>query len=61
MQQASSRALENPAIASYRFRALKCSTWVKHHGIVTATQYNDVCDERMAEGGAGHALGHELG
>jgi hypothetical protein len=27
--------LENPAIASYRFRALKVSLGWKHHGIVT--------------------------
>jgi hypothetical protein len=27
MQQASSRALENPAIGSYRFRALKVPLW----------------------------------
>jgi hypothetical protein len=48
MQQASSRALENPAIANYRFRALKVSPGYKHHGIVTKTQCNDGCDGRQA-------------
>jgi hypothetical protein len=45
MQQAPSRALEEPAIASYRFKALKVSHGGKHHGIVTS---NDGCDGRMA-------------
>jgi hypothetical protein len=35
LQQAPSRALENPAIASYRLRALKVSPGQRHHGIVT--------------------------
>jgi hypothetical protein len=31
----------NPAIASYRFKALKVSPGEKHHDIVTKTQSND--------------------
>jgi hypothetical protein len=35
----------SPAIASYRFRALKVSPGYKHHGIVTKElKSNDGCD-----------------
>ena len=45
MQQASSRALENPAIASYRLRALKVPLWANVCGRVVNPAGSGSCAE----------------